>query len=187
MAKEKDINTENVEDTEDKATTTKKAKGDKKTEKLKADLLAAEERATKAEEEAAAANDKYLRLAAEYDNYRKRSTKEREAVYTDAFTDAVAAFLPLMDSIGLAQQFAEADDELSKGVRMLQKQIEDILKKLNVEEIASDGQQFDPMLHNAVMHEEDDTSPENTVKQTFQKGYRIGDKVIRHAMVTVVN
>ncbi len=171
----------------DETKTSGKKRTDKKTDKLKADLLAAEERAEKAEADAAAANDKYLRVAAEYDNYRKRSTKERETVYTDAFADAVAAFLPLMDSIGLAQQFAGGDDELSKGVRMLQKQIDDILKKLNVEEIASDGEQFDPMLHNAVMHEEDENSPENTVKQTFQKGYRIGDKVIRHAMVTVVN
>lgn len=165
----------------------KEDKKPKKADKLKAELLAAEERATKAEEEAAATNDKYLRLAAEYDNYRKRSTKEREGVYTEAFADAVAAFLPLMDSIGLAQQFAEGEDELSKGVRMLQKQIEDTMKKLNVEEIASDGAEFDPMLHNAIMHEEDENSPENTVKQTFQKGYRIGDKVIRHAMVSVVN
>ena len=175
---------EKVKDTEEKPE--KKAK-EKKADKLKADLLAAEQRATKAEEDAASANDKYLRLAAEYDNYRKRSIKEREAVYTDAFSDAVAAFLPLMDSIGLAQQFAGGDDELSKGMRMLEKQILDILKKLNVEEIASDGEQFDPMLHNAIMHEEDENAPENTVKQTFQKGYRIGDKVIRHAMVTVVN
>ena len=165
----------------------KKSRLDKKNEKIKAELLAAEEKAAKAEADAAAANDKYLRLAAEYENYRRRSTKEREALYADAFADAVTAFLPLIDNIGLAQQYASSDDDLSKGVKMLEKQLVDILAKIKVEEIPSDGATFDPMLHNAIMHEEDENAPENTVKQTFQKGYRLGDKVIRHAMVAVVN
>ncbi len=179
---EEEAEVENAEKIEE----TKEKKKDKK-ERIKAELLAAEERARKAEEDAAAANDKYLRLAAEYENYRRRSTKEREALYTDAFADAVNAFLPLIDSIGLAQPFAEGDGDLAKGVRVLAKQLTDVLTKLKVEEIPTDGEPFNPDLHNAIMHSEDPDSPENTVKQTFQKGYRLGDKVIRHAMVAVVN
>ncbi len=188
MAEEiKNINDEEIETAQEQAQEEPKEKKKDKKEKLKAELLAAEERAKKAEDEAASANDKYLRLAAEYENYRRRSTKEREALFTDAFADAVTAFLPLVDSIGLAQPFAEGDDNLAKGVRVLAKQLEDVLAKLKVEEIPSDGVPFDPNLHNAVMHSEDPDSPENTVKQTFRKGYRLGDKVIRHAMVAVVN
>lgn len=154
---------------------------------LKAKLLEAEAKAKKAEADSAEANDKYLRLAAEYDNYRKRTLKEREALYTDAFTDAVTALLPIIDNLDRAVTFATDDSELSKGILMLKKQTEEVLAKLKVEEIPSDGAQFDPALHNAIMHEEDENSPENTVSATLQKGYRIGDKVIRYALVKVVN
>lgn len=154
---------------------------------LKAKLLEAETKAKKAEADSAEANDKYLRLAAEYDNYRKRTLKEREALYTDAFTDAVTALLPIIDNLDRAVTFATDDSELSKGILMLKKQTEEVLAKLKVEEIPSDGAQFDPALHNAIMHEEDENSPENTVSATLQKGYRIGDKVIRYALVKVVN
>lgn len=154
---------------------------------LKAKLLEAENAAKKAEADAAEANDKYLRLAAEYDNYRKRTQKEREALYTDAFADAVTALLPIVDNLDRAVAFATDDSELSKGILMLKKQTEEVLTKLKVEEIPSDGEQFDPALHNAIMHEDDENSPENTVSATLQKGYRIGDKVIRYALVKVVN
>lgn len=154
---------------------------------LKAKLLEAESTAKKALTDAAEANDKYLRLAAEYDNYRKRTQKERDALYTDAFADAVTALLPIVDNLDRAVAFATDDSELSKGILMLKKQTEEVLLKLKVEEIPSDGAQFDPALHNAIMHEEDENSPENTVSATLQKGYRIGDKVIRYALVKVVN
>ena len=176
------VNEPNIE--AEKAEETKK---DKKADKLKAQLVEAEEKLKKAEAELAAQADKYLRVAAEYDNYRKRSQKEREALYTDAFSDAVTAFLPLIDNIERAVAYANDDSELAKGVKLLEKQIKTTLEKMKVEEIASDGEQFDPNLHNAIFHEEDETKPENTVSETLQKGYRLGDKVIRHALVKVVN
>ncbi len=160
---------------------------EKEVSSLTAKLLEAEAKSEKAEAEAAEANDKYLRLAAEYDNYRRRTQKEREALYTDAFADAVTALLPIIDNLDRAVAFATDDSELAKGILMLKKQTDEVLAKLKVEEIASDGEQFDPALHNAIMHEEDENSPENTVSATLQKGYRIGDKVIRYALVKVVN
>ncbi len=155
--------------------------------KLKAKLLVAEDKAEKAEAELAELNDKYLRLAAEYDNFRRRSVKEKEGLYADSFAEAVSAILPVIDNAERAAEYATDDSELAKGVIMLNKQLKDVLTKMKVEEIAPDGEQFDPNLHNAIMHEEDDESPENTVSQTLQKGYKIGDKVIRHALVKVVN
>lgn len=160
---------------------------EKEVSSLTAKLLEAEAKSEKAEAEAAEANDKYLRLAAEYDNYRRRTQKEREALYTDAFADAVTALLPIIDNLDRAVAFATDDSELAKGILMLKKQTDEVLAKLKVEEIASYGEQFDPALHNAIMHEEDENSPENTVSATLQKGYRIGDKVIRYALVKVVN
>lgn len=156
-------------------------------EVLKAKLLEAEAALKKAEAENAEQSDKYLRLAAEYDNYRKRSTKEKESLYADVKADTAAVFLTVLDNAERAAAYATDDSELAKGVLMLEKQLKDTMAKLGVEEIASDGEQFDPNLHNAIMHEEDESSPQNTVAQTLQKGYRLGDKVIRHALVKVVN
>ena len=131
----------------------------------------------------AEANEKYLRLAAEYDNFRKRSAKEKSEVYSEAYSDAVTAFLPLADSLFTAAGLSP-DDE---GIAALNKQLSDILTRINVSEIESDGKEFDPNLHNAIMHEEDPEKGENLVSQTLRKGYRLGEKVIRHAMVKVVN
>lgn len=155
--------------------------------KQKAKLLEMEEKLKTAEAENAELNDKYMRLAAEYDNFRRRSAKEKEALYGDCFAEAIGAFLPVIDNAERAAEYATDDSELAKGVLMLNKQLKDVLSKMKVEEIFPDGEQFDPNFHNAIMHEEDDESPENTVSQTLQKGYRIGDKVIRHALVKVVN
>ena len=130
----------------------------------------------------AEANEKYLRLAAEYDNFRKRSAKEKSEAYSEAYSDAVTAFLPLADSLFTAG--LSPDDE---GIAALNKQLSDILTRINVSEIESDGKEFDPNLHNAIMHEEDPEKGENLVSQTLRKGYRLGEKVIRHAMVKVVN
>lgn len=128
-------------------------------------------------------NDKYLRLAAEYDNYRKRTAKEKSEAYADAYSDAVKAILPLADSLDKALEFSPEDE----GIKALTKQLTDILAKIGVTAIESDGKEFDPNLHNAIMHEEDESQGENLVVQTFQKGYMLGEKVIRHAMVKVVN
>lgn len=128
-------------------------------------------------------NDQYLRLYAEYENFRKRSEKEKTDCYTAAYADALTAFLPLLDSMAQAQQFSPEDE----GIRALVKQQNDILAKLGITEIESDGATFDPNFHNAIMHEENPEVGENVVVQTFQKGYMRGEKVLRHAMVKVAN
>lgn len=128
-------------------------------------------------------DDRYLRLAAEYDNYRKRTIKEKSDAHADAYCDAVKAILPLADSLDKALEFSPEDE----GIKALSKLFADILSKLGVTVIESDGKEFDPNLHNAIMHEDDEALGENLVVQTFQTGYMLGEKVIRHAMVKVVN
>ena len=132
-------------------------------------------------------NDKYLRLAAEYDNYRKRTTKEKESIYTDAKVDAIKPFLEVYDNLirGVAQ--CEEGDSHRQGLEMIAKQFLTVLEKLGVSEIEAEGQPFDPEKHNAVMHVEDESFGENTVAEVFQKGFMLGDKVIRFAMVKVAN
>lgn len=132
-------------------------------------------------------NDKYLRLAAEYDNYRKRSVKEKELAYADAYADALALLLPIADNLDRAIVFANDDSDLSKGLKLLYKQFGEALAKAGVEEIEAQGQTFDPQLHNAVMHEESEEVGENTVTMVLQKGYKRQNKVLRHAMVKVAN
>ena len=131
--------------------------------------------------------DQYLRLAAEYDNFRKRSQKEKEGLYQGAKSDAVAAFLPVYDNLERALKQETADEAYKKGVEMTMTGLRDILTKLGVEEIPALGETFDPALHNAVMHVEDENAGENTVVDVFQAGFRLGDKVIRFAMVKVAN
>ncbi len=131
----------------------------------------------------AEANDKYLRLAAEYDNFRKRSAKEKSDAYNDAYSDAIKALLPLADSLDKALEFSPEDE----GIKALCKLLSDTFAKIGVTAIESDGKEFDPNLHNAIMHEEDENLGESIIVQTFQKGYMLGEKVIRHSMVKVVN
>ena len=131
--------------------------------------------------------DKYMRLAAEYDNFRKRSSKEKETIFSDAFSAAVSGILPIIDNIERAAGFATDDSEMSKGVLLLKKQCLDALEKMGVKAMETDGAEFNPELHNAIMHEEDDSDKQNVISETFQKGYTYGDKVIRYAMVKVLN
>ena len=139
------------------------------------------------EETIAAQQDRYLRLAAEYDNFRKRSQKEKESLWADAKADTVAAFLPVYDNLARAIQQSTADEAYKKGVEMTMNQLNEVLKKLGVEQIDALGQPFDPTVHNAVMHIEDEALGENTVAEVFQAGFKLGDKVIRCAMVKVAN
>ncbi len=133
-------------------------------------------------------NDRYLRMAAEYDNFRKRSQREREQAYTDAVSRAVTALLPTYDTLERAIKAETADTEYKKGVEMTMTQLTESLKGLNVTVIeASAGTTFDPNFHNAVMHVEDEALGENVIAEVFQQGFQIGDKVIRHAMVKVAN
>ena len=131
--------------------------------------------------------DQYLRLAAEYDNYRKRTAKEKESVWTQAKAETVAAFLPVYDNLERALKQETCDEAYAKGVEMTMKGLQDVLAKLGVEQIPALGETFDPNCHNAVMHVEDDSVGENTVVEVFQQGFTCGDKVIRFAMVKVAN
>ena len=133
------------------------------------------------------ASDKYLRLAAEYDNYRKRTTKEKENTYADAKADTAKEFLGVLDNLerGLAQ-FDEGDPH-RQGMELICRQFLAVLEKLGVTRIEAQGEPFDPNLHNAVMHVEDENAGENTVVEVLQQGYQLGDKILRFAMVKVAN
>ena len=132
-------------------------------------------------------NDKYLRLAAEYDNYRKRTAKEKESIYGDAKADTIKPLLAVYDNLerGIAQ-YDEADVH-RQGLELILRQFSEALTKLGITEIEAKGQPFDPEKHNAVMHVEDEEAGENTVVEVFQKGFMLGDKVLRFAMVKVAN
>ena len=174
----KEEGSEAAEETEEKS-----SKGDKKKLK-KAEAEIAELKAKLADE-----NDKYMRLFAEYDNFRKRSAKEKEGIYTDAYIDALTEILPVLDNLDRAAQYGEADSEspMAKGLDLTRKSFVDTLAKMGVTEIEALGKPFDPNLHNAVMHIDDDSFGENEVVEVFMKGYAKGDKVLRHSMVKVAN
>ena len=131
--------------------------------------------------------EKYLRLAAEYDNFRKRSQREREALYTDLKAETTGKFLPVYDNLERALQQPTTDEAYKRGVEMTMTQLTDIMQKLGVESFGEAGEKFDPAMHNAVMHVEDENFEENTVCEIFQKGFRVGEKVVRFAMVKVAN
>ncbi len=135
----------------------------------------------------AEAADKYLRLAAEYDNYRKRTAKEKENAWTEAKAQTVAAFLPVYDNLERALKQQTADEAFKKGVEMTMKGLQDALTGLGVEVIPALGETFDPNRHNAVMHADDPDAGENTIVEVFQQGFICGEKVIRFAMVKVAN
>ncbi len=145
------------------------------------------EKKPSAEQQVKEANDKYLRLMAEYDNYRKRSQKEREALYGDIKADVLNKFLPVYDNLVRALDQPTEDEAYRKGVEMIMAQFNKTMENLGVTEIESVGQPFDPNLHNAVMHVEDETKGENEIVEVFQKGFKLGEKVIRFAMVKVAN
>jgi len=132
-------------------------------------------------------NDRYLRLMAEYENYRKRSTKEKSEIYPQATASAVEKFLPVLDNLERASGFERTTEEFAQGFDMICQSFGQVLGSLGVEEIGQVGEPFDPLLHNAVMHIEDDSLGNNVVAQVLQKGYKIGERVIRHAMVQVAN
>lgn len=131
--------------------------------------------------------EQYLRLAAEYDNFRRRSQRERSAAWADAQAEAVLAFLPVYDNLERALKQETADQAYARGVEMTLTQFRDVLEKLGVEEIPAVGETFNPILHNAIMHIEDENLGENIITESFQTGFRLGDKVIRVAMVKVAN
>ena len=145
------------------------------------------QQAEKTAAELAEQKDQYLRLLAEYDNYRKRSQKEREHLYADGMAAAVLALLPVYDNLERALKQDTCDEAYRKGVEMTMNQLRESLKKLGVEEIPSLGEAFDPAVHNAVMHIEDEAFGENIIAEVFQAGFRTAERVIRFAMVKVAN
>lgn len=181
---------ETVEDVaEDSSEDAKLSRSDKKKmKKLEAECAEAVKKLAKAEEALAEANDKYMRLFAEYDNYRKRSAKEREGIYTDACVDTVTEILPILDNMERALQYKDNDAEnIAKGLEMIMKSFTETLAKLGVTEIEAQGKTFDPNFHNAVMHVDDEAYGEGEIIEVFMKGYIKGDKVLRHSMVKVAN
>lgn len=130
----------------------------------------------------------HLRVLAEYDNFRKRTLNEKTAIYNNAVSDTVKELLPIADNIerALGQENASAED-MKKGVEMIEHQIQACFEKLGLEEMGKVGEAFDPNLHNAVAHIEDEALGENVIASVYQKGYKLGDRVVRHAMVQVAN
>ncbi|MBD5138187.1 MAG: nucleotide exchange factor GrpE [Ruminococcus sp.] len=194
IEEEKDsLNTEDIpEETEvSEAAEETAADGETPDEKIpeaEQDPTVALEAKVKALEDAAAADkDKYLRLLAEYDNFRKRSVKERLDASADATAKAALEVISVIDNFERAMAAECSDESYKKGVEMIYGQFTEVIKKLGVEEIDALGKEFDPNLHNAVSQVEDENFGENTVSQVYQKGYKLGDKVIRCAMVVVAN
>ena len=141
----------------------------------------------KAQQALAQEHDSYLRLAAEYDNYRKRSQKEIDNLYTEIRSETVEKFLPVYDNLERALAQETQDAAFKKGVEMTMNQLVSVMEKLGVESFGAAGDHFDPQLHNAVMHIEDESLGENVIAEVFQKGFKVGEKVVRFAMVKVAN
>ena len=153
---------------------------DKKTKKKK-------DKGPSKDEEIAALNDKYLRLYAEYDNFRRRSQKEKSDIYAEVKANAVADFLPVYDNLVRALAAPTEDEAYRKGVEMIMTQFGHTLEKLGVTQIPALGEKFNPELHNAVMHCDDEEKGENEIVEVFQEGFKLGDKTIRASMVKVAN
>lgn len=130
--------------------------------------------------------DSYLRVSAEYDNFRKRSAKEKDAIFEDAYSSAIACFLPVFDNLERAVLYPDGDG-LKKGLDLVIKQLYEVMEKQNIKQVNPVGEPFDPELHNAVMHVEDENLGEGVVVEVLQKGYMVGERVVRHAMVKVAN
>lgn len=172
-------------DTQQTAPTEEKA-DKKKNKKLDAKIAELEKKLADADVAAAEQNDRYLRMAAEYDNFRKRSAKEKEGIYADAYADALKSILPIIDNLERAVG-VEGVEALSKGLEMTLKGAAEALEKMGVEPFGAEGDTFDPNMHSAMMMVDDENHKEGEIVTVFQKGYKKGDKIIRYAMVTVAN
>lgn len=175
--KESSVNEENEEKVE-------ASEGSESKEEDELEMLKKENK--KLQEELDTTKDTLLRLRAEYDNYRRRSVKEKEGIYSDAYVDVIKEILPIIDNLERAIAANGTLEDLKKGVEMTMKGCQDAFSKLGIEEIDATGE-FDPNFHNAVMHIEDENLEKNVVAEVFQKGYKKDDKIIRHTMVKVAN
>ena len=185
----KEINSEEINSQDIKP---EKQQGKKEAQEAKQEKSEKPEKAEKPEkpsaaDELAALNDKYLRVCAEYDNFRKRSQREKDGLYADIKAETLKKFLPIYDNLVRALEQPTVDEAYRRGVEMIMTQFNSTMEKLGVSEIESLGKKFDPSLHNAVMHVEEEGAGENTIVEVFQTGFKAGDKVIRFAMVKVAN
>ena len=180
---EEKADAENVEAAKESKDTEKK----KKIKKLESELAAKEKALSEAEARCTELDDKYTRLYAEYDNFRKRSAREKDAIYSDACADVLTAILPIGDILDRAASTEGDAEQVRKGLMMILKSFEETLGKLGVKEMDCLGKEFDPNLQNAVMHIEDESYGDNVVVEVLMKGYEKDGKVIRHAMVKVAN
>ena len=181
-----EVTEEKIEEAEEKPTKADK----KKIKKIEAELTEAKKALAEKDASCAELNEKHLRLAAEYENFRKRSAKEREGIYADACCDVLAQILPVLDNLERAAQYnseGDAESPMGKGLELTLKSFSEIMAKLGVSEIEALGKTFDPNLHNAVMHVEDENASEGEIVEVFMKGYAKGDKVLRYSMVKVAN
>ena len=152
----------------------------------KRELAALREKTAELEKALSEEKDKYLRMFAEYDNFRRRSQKERDGIYTDAVSDVVGQLLPIADNLERAGRFSDGE-KVAEGLRLTMNALNECLSKLGVTAFGAVGDKFDPNLHNAIMHEEDESRGEGEIVEVFQPGYKRGDKIIRYAMVKVAN
>ncbi len=163
-----------------------KSRDEKKEEKkYKSKAAALEKEVAELKGKLDAEKDSHLRVAAEYDNYRKRTQKEKEAIYSDAVSDTVKELLPLFDDLDRAAAFS--GDSIGEGLALILKSVPNVLSKLRIEPFGEKGDKFDPNLHEAMMHEENEEFGESEIVEVFRKGYKIGEKIIRHALVKVAN
>ena len=191
MIKELDEENEDFEETEAKqsageTTGEAGAKSPKKDAKLKSRIAELEAALKKAEQKLAETEESRLRVAAEYDNFRRRSKDERDAMYADAVGESVRELLPIIDNLKLTTVYDDPA-KIAEGVKLILKSVPQALEKLGVEEFGAVGDKFDPNLHNAVMHEENEDFGENEISAVLQCGYRRGDRILRFAMVKVAN
>lgn len=187
MEDKKEINETAEEITEEVVENANESKEDeKKKRSVKEKAKALTEAYEKLTAEMKEKDDRYLRLAAEYDNFRRRSREEKEATYGQAMADTVSELLPIIDNLERAVGFDDAE-KVKEGLSMISASVKAVLEKLGIEAFGAPGDKFDPNIHNAIMHDEDDSDREGEITDVFQKGYKKGNKIIRFAMVKTIN
>jgi len=156
--------------------------------KLKNEMEALKKQLEEEKARADELNDKYLRVAAEYENFRKRTQNERNNIYKDAVSDTLGGLLPILDNLQYASKYSGGDaEQVAQGLTMILSKLPETLEKMNIKAFGEAGEAFDPNLHNAVLHVEDETLGENVIAEVLQCGYMYGDKVLRYAMVKTAN
>ena len=184
--KDAEIEKDSIPNSEEKIDNEETTKNEPQNEKDSSDQQSIE--VEKLKKELQSKTDILLRTAAEYENYRKRTEREKASIYSDATASAISAILPIADSIERAMQsLGDTNEEYKKGLELIKNQLEDSFKTLGVESFGEKGDKFNPDIHNAISHIENDELEENVISEIFQKGYKISDKIVRYAMVQAAN